>query len=309
MTESRPVVIASLIGDLAVAVIKFAAAAMTGSAALIGEGFHSVVDAGNGALLLYGFRRARAGRDADHPLGHGRELYFWSFVVSLLLLLSGAVATLVEGILRFAKASPIEDIRIAYFVLLASFVPEGFALRAAWRSFHAEQGDLGFWEAIRESKDPPVFMTLIEGVAGVLGLILALSGAFLSSHYEDSRWDAFATVLIGVMLGALALLLVRETKGLLIGESADAGLQRSISSLAAEQPGVDGVNGAFATHLAPDQIIVAMSLEFQDSLTAPEIERVVENLEGKIRERHNKVYELFVKPQTRKTYEVDERRP
>ena len=166
----------------------------------------------NGALLLYGFSRAHAGRDADHPLGHGRELYFWSFVVSLLLLLSGAVATLVEGILRFTHESPIEDVRVAYFVLLASFVPEGFALRAAWRSFRAEQGDLGYWEAIRESKEPPVFMTLIEGVAGVTGLIFALSGAFLSSHYEDPRWDAFATVLIGVTLGALALLLVRETR-------------------------------------------------------------------------------------------------
>jgi cation diffusion facilitator family transporter len=285
MTESRAVVIISLVGDLSVAAIKFVAAAMTGSAALIGEGIHSVVDAGNGALLLYGFRRARAGRDADHPLGHGGELYFWSFIVSLLLLLSGAVVTLVEGVLRFTQASPIVDVRLAYFVLLASFVPEGLALRVAWRSFRAEQGDLGYWEAIRESKDPPAFMTPIEGVAGVLGLIFALSGAFLSSHYEDSRCDAFATVLIGVMLGALALLLVRETKGLLIGESADASLQRSIFSLAAKQAGVDRVNGAFATHLAPDQIVVAMSLEFQDSLTAPEIERVVETLEGKIRER------------------------
>ena len=215
-----------------------------------------------------------------------------------------------RGFCASRTESPIEDVRVAYFVLLASlFVPEGFALRAAWRSFRAEQGDQGYWETIRDSKDPPVFMTLIEGVAGVMGLIFALSGTFLSSYYGRLalgrvRHSADRRNARRPRLGA-------RPRDRVSVDRRKRGCEPAAFDflLAAEQPGVAGVNGAFATHLAPDQIVVAMSLELRDSLTAPEIESVVENLEKKMRERHNKVYALFIKPQTRKTYEADGRRP
>jgi cation diffusion facilitator family transporter len=301
--ESKVVVIASLLGDLAVAATKFAAGAFTGSSALIAEGFHTMVDSGNGGLLLYGLYRSRKAPDERHPLGYGRELYFWSFVVSLLLFLLGAGFSIAEGISRVSNPRPIDSPIVVYAVLAASAVFEGAAWTMAWRPFRRSKGRRSYWEAIKASKNPPIFMVLVEDTAALLGILIAAVGTFVATRFEAPVFDGVASILIGLVLALLALLLAKETKDLLIGERASDHLNDRLVSLAEQQNGVERVNGAVTTHLSPDQIVASLSLEFDDDMRTPEIEKAVEDLERSIRSSIPEVVALYVKPQSAHTFQ------
>ncbi|WP_445819636.1 cation diffusion facilitator family transporter [Bradyrhizobium sp. ISRA442] len=303
-SKSRRVVQVAILGNLMVTVVKFAAALLTGSSSMLSESAHSLVDTGNEALLLYGYYRSRLAPDPTHPLGYGRELYFWSFVVALLLFALGAGISIYEGITHIAVPSRIENVAVNYVVLALSALFEGVSWWFALVTFRTMKSDLGYWEAIRRSKDPPSFMILLEDTAALIGISIAALSIFLAERFENPAIDGVGSILIGGILAAMALILARESKELLIGERAHEAISTSILALAESQPGVDKANGALTVHLAPDQIVVTLSLEFSDDLRTPEIERCVEALEQRIRSKHPQVVSVFVKPQAARSFQA-----
>jgi cation diffusion facilitator family transporter len=288
----------AIAGNLLVAGTKFIAATLTGSSAMLSEAVHSIVDTGNELLLLHGMRRAAVRPDREHPLGHGREIYFWSFVVALLVFALGAVASLLEGVTHILHPHPIEHPFVSYVVLGLSALFDGTTWWIALRSFKGQTryGDL--FGAIRDSKDPPSFMVLFEDSAALIGLFVAFIGTVLSVHLRLPVLDGVASLIIGLVLAVTATVLARETKGLLIGERADVAIVDSIRRIAEEMSGVAHANGILTVHMAPQQIVVAMSLEFDDALRTPEIESKVRELERRVRAAHHAVITLFVKPQS-----------
>jgi cation diffusion facilitator family transporter len=301
---SKQVVYAALIGNLLVAATKTLAALWTGSSAMMSEAIHSFVDSGNEILLLYGQHRASLPPDAEHPLGHGRELYFWSFIVALLIFAIGSGVSLYQGIAHLRDPQPIENPWVNYIVLALATLFEGGSWAISLKQFRSAtaRGRLSFYEAFRKSKDPPSFMVLFEDTAALLGIGLAAAGTFAASHWNRPELDGVASVLIGCVLGATAIVLARESKSLLIGESASSELTKSIMDIAAKNPAVRRVNGLLTAQLAPDQILVALSLEFSDDLRVPDLEEHIIEIERSIRARHGEVIALFVKPQTPKTF-------
>ena len=297
-TQSKLVVWAALLGNLAIAATKFAAAGITGSSAMLSEAVHSLVDTGNELLLLYGMNRAARPPDAEHPLGHGRELYFWAFVVALLIFAVGAGVSFYEGIRHIRNPEPIVRPGVVFAVLAASFLFEGISWGLALRQFRRAQGDLGWWEAFRQSKDPTTFMVLFEDSAALLGIGVAALGVTLALLTGDPRWDGVASLAIGAILATVAVLLARESKALLIGERGDPALSAAIMELARDAPGVERANGIVTLQLAPDQVVVNLSLEFDDALHTTGIETAVTTLERRIRAAHPEVAALFVKPQS-----------
>jgi cation diffusion facilitator family transporter len=302
-SASRKVIYAALAGNLLVALTKFAAAAWTGSSAMLSEGVHSIVDTSNQLLLLYGINRTSKPPDDDHPLGYGRELYFWSFIVALLIFSLGAGVSFYEGIAHISAPVRITDPHVNYIVLGISFVFEGVTFLIALKEFNKLRGSLGYLEAVTRSKDPPSFLVLLEDAAALIGIVIAFIGTFAAEKLAMPVLDGVASIGIGLLLAVTATFLARESKGLLIGEGARGSTMRSIRQIAAEQPGVERVNDLVTVHLAPDQVVAALSLEFQDALTTPEIEKAVAAIEGRICKRHPEVVSIFVKPQSSSTRE------
>ena len=300
--ESRTVVLIALAGNLAIAVSKFIAASLTGSAAMASEGVHSLADTANELLLLYGMRRARVPPDTRHPFGHGREAYFWSFVVALLIFALGAGVSFYQGWSRLKEPHPLGDLRPVYVVIAVAFVVEGISWLAALRRMRRCIGALGWYGAIRRSKDPSVFTVLLEDSAALVGLLLALAGTVLADVTGNSVYDACGSLAIAALLCLTSFVLARETKALLIGEPAEQGLQDSILDIASRDPDIAHANGVITVQLGPDQVIATLSAEFQDALCAPGIEASVERLESAIKACHPQIVALFIKPQTREVW-------
>jgi cation diffusion facilitator family transporter len=273
------------------------ASAITGSSAMVSEAVHSLVDTGNELLLLYGLRRAAKPPDADHPFGHGRELYFWSFIVSLAIFALGACASVYEGVQHLKAPVPIRNPVVNYVVLGLALLFEGGSWRVAFKQFRQAKGEVGYWEAVKASKDPTTFTVLAEDTAAILGILIALAGTVAAAALDRPRLDGAASIAIGVLLGLVAIVLGRETKGLLIGEPARSELVSSICSMARAQRGVERSNGLFTVHIGPRQVVAALSVEFNDSLTAGEVETIVADLEERVRKAHPEVVSLLVKPQ------------
>jgi len=300
-SASRKVIYAALAGNLLIAVTKFAAAWWTGSSAMLSEGVHSVVDTSNQLLLLYGINRAARPPDEDHPLGYGRELYFWSFIVALLIFSLGAGISFYEGVAHIREPVHINDPFVNYIVLGASFIFEGATFLIALTEFNKTRGTLGYIEAVHVSKDPPSFLVLFEDSAALIGIVIAFIGTFAAAQLDMPVLDGVASIGIGVVLAVTAAFLARESKGLLIGEGARGRTMRSIRQIAAEQPGVERVNDLVTVHLAPDQVVAALSLEFRDELNTPQIEQAVAAIERRICKQHPEVSRIFVKPQSSST--------
>jgi cation diffusion facilitator family transporter len=294
-TSTRTLVIA-LLANLGIAASKFFAAAITGSSAMLTEGVHSVVDSTNQLLLMWGRRQAKKPADRLHPFGYGRELYFWSFVVAVLVFSLGAGVSIYEGIIHIAHPEPAVSPIIAYAVLLAAFLLEGWSTLEAFGDFKKAKGDLSWWQAVRQSKDPPAFIVLLENGAAMAGIIAAAIGLLLSQLTGNPFFDGAASIVIGVILGVTASLLAYESKGLLIGEAADPVLVESLRRLACDQRGVVGVGHVLTLHSSPDQITVMMNVDFRDDLLASEVERIVCEIEREARERWPQVRRLFVRP-------------
>ena len=300
---SRTVIYAALAGNLAIAVTKFAAAFFTGSSAMLSEGVHSLVDTGNGGLLLYGMHRAARPANRAHPLGHGRELYFWSFIVALLVFALGAGVSFYEGVIHIMAPEPVANVKANYVVLGLSFLFEGSSWMVALKAFRREKGKQGWLQAVQSSKDPSVYTVLFEDSAALLGLIVAFAGILAAELLEMPELDGAASIGIALILGATAIFLARESKGLLMGEPASPEVQRKVLAIAQRDPAVQRANGVLTVHMGPEEIVAGLSIEFEDHLTAPEIEACVERIEARLKEEIPEVTRLFVKPQTSGTWE------
>lgn len=296
--SSRLVIYAALAGNFMVAVTKLWAALWTGSSAMLSESIHSVVDMGNELLLLYGMRRANRRPDRDHPFGYGREVYFWSFVVAVLIFTLGAGLSMYEGIHHILDPQPIENATASYLVLLAAAIFEGASWLLTLHKFKGGKTYAELPDEVRHSKDPPTFIVLLEDTAALLGIATAFAGICLSQYLQEPMYDGIASIVIGVILAVTAAILGQETKGLLIGERARQSIVDSILATARELDGVVGANGVLTAHLAPHQILAALSVEFEDELKTPQIETLVIEMEGRIRELHPEIVVLFIKPQT-----------
>jgi cation diffusion facilitator family transporter len=294
-TTTRTLVVA-LAANLGIAASKFVAAAITGSSAMLTEGVHSVVDSTNQLLLMWGRRQAKRAPDKLHPFGYGRELYFWSFVVAVLVFSAGAGVSVYEGILHIANPEPAVDPLIAYAVLLLAFLLEGWSTLEAFGDFKKAKGDLGWFQAMRRSKDPPAFIVLLENGAAMAGIIAAAIGLLLAQLTHDPFYDGAASVVIGVILGLTAAWLAHESKGLLIGEAADPVLVDNLRQLACDQDGVVGVGDILTIHSAPDAITAMLNVDFDDNILAGQVESVVRRIEEQAGERWPHVRRLFVRP-------------
>ena len=298
----KAAVVAALVGNLLVAVTKCVAAFVTGSSAMLSEAVHSLVDTGNEVLLLYDMRRSQKTPDSEHPVGYGQELYFWSFIVALLLFSLGAGVSIYEGIVHIRDPEPITRPIVSYVVLGLSLLFEGGSWVVAARGFAASKGDLGWWAAIKSSKNPPQFMVLLEDSAAIIGIGFALIGTWAAVQFGDPRFDGMASIAIGLLLGAVSIVLARESKGLLIGERGDIALDDAARRIACATPGVIGVNNVITMQLAPDQVLVMLSIEFDDALTTVRIEEAVDALERRLRAARPEVHLIFVKPQTAEVF-------
>lgn len=300
--SSNTVVIVALAGNAAIAVAKFTAAAFSGSSAMLSEGVHSLVDTSNELLLMYGLHRAQKPADDRHPFGYGRELYFWSFIVALLVLALGSGAALYEGIAHIRQPRPASHLVSNLVVLGVSALFEGSSWFFALREFRRRKGALGYVQAFRQSKDPSVFTVLLEDTAALTGLVLALAGVGLSHWLHMPILDGLASLGISAVLACSALLMARETKALLIGESAQPEVSRSLMRIADADPGVRSANGVFTVQLGPDRVVASLSAEFQDALTTPDIEDCIGRIETQAKINHPELIALFVKPQTPATW-------
>ena len=300
---SKKVIYAALAGNFLIAATKFVAAWLTGSSAMLSEGVHSLVDTGNGGLLLFGMHRAARPADVTHPFGHGREIYFWSFVVALLVFALGAGVSFYEGVIHILDHEEIRNPTVNYVVLGLSMLFEGSSWYVALREFRKTKGSRGYIEAVKDSKDPSVFTVLFEDSAAMLGLIIALAGVTGSHLLGIPELDGVASIGIALVLAATAIFLARETKGLLMGEAASPDVQRKVLEIVQADPAVDRANGVLTVHLGPTQIVVGLSAEFEDALTAPQIEACVERIEARLREAVPEITGVFIKPQTSGTWQ------
>lgn len=289
----------ALAANLGIAIAKFVAATIGGSSAMATEGVHSLVDSGNQVLLLYGQKQGRRAPDSAHPFGYGRELYFWAFVVAILIFAGGAGISIYEGIAHIRDPHPIEDPTLSYIVLGIALAMEGASWAIAVREFNAARDGQGWWQAIHRSKDPPGFIVLFEDSAALVGLVVAALGIWASTYFEEPRLDGAASVLIGLVLAAVAVLLARESKGLLIGEAADPDLIRQLRSIMEGNACITSVNHVRTVHTGPDAVFVAISADFDDHLPMGEAETLIEELETRMKALSPKITSIYIRPEKR----------
>lgn len=295
----------ALAANLGIAVAKFAAAAISGSSSMVTEGVHSLVDSGNQALLLFGQRQAAQKPDAAHPFGYGRELYFWAFVVAILIFAVGAGVSIYEGIAHVRAPGVIEDPTINYIVLAIAFALEGTSWAIAVREFNSSRGTQTWWQAIHRSKDPPGFIVLFEDSAALVGLVIAALGVWASGHFNDARLDGVASIAIGLVLAAVAVLLARESKGLLIGEAADPALIAALRAVMEGHEAITSVNHVRTVHTGPDAVFVAISADFDDALPMGRAETLIEELETRMKALSPKITSIYIRPEKREDAWVD----
>lgn len=291
---STKVVYAALAGNLLIAATKFGGAFVTGSSAMLSEGIHSVVDTGNEVLLLYGMHRARLPADARFPFGHGKEIYFWSFVVALLVFALGAGVSFYEGVHHLRHPQRMEDATVNYVILGLGMLFEGGSWLVALRAFRRQKGAFGYIEAIERGKDPTTFTVLFEDSAALLGLMVALAGVALSDVTDDPLYDGAASIVIALILAATASWLARETKGLLIGESANREVVEGIRELIARDKEVDRVNEVLTMHMGPDFILVNISLHIAPQVDRARVHEVFDSIDSRIKQRYPNVRRVFI---------------
>jgi cation diffusion facilitator family transporter len=286
----------ALAANVGIAVAKFVAAAITGSSAMLTEGVHSLVDSTNQVLLLYGLKRCRRPPDARHPLGYARELYFWSFVVAILVFSLGAGVSLYEGILHLLYPEPTEDLLIAFIVLGVAIALEGWSTLAALREFNSQRGPKSVFRAIRDTKDAPNLIVLLENSGAIAGLVLAALGIGLSALTGSPMWDGIASVLIGLVLAATAILLLIEAKGLLIGEAADPELVKELHRRIESHAEIVAVRELLTVHQAPDMVVAIVSADFDDGISARAVEQTVAAIEREVAETFPVVTRVYIRP-------------
>jgi cation diffusion facilitator family transporter len=292
--SAKKTIYAAMAANFAIAIIKFIAASITGSSAMLSEGIHSVVDTGNQLLLLLGLRLSKQPADDSHPFGYGQELYFWTLIVALFIFAIGGGMSIYEGIGHIRHPQPLTDPRWNYGVLGLAVIFEGYSWNVALQEFLVSKREDNFWQAIRASKDPTVFAILFEDTAALIGLFVAFVGV-LSGHLLGNIYlDGVASIVIGVILCGVASLLAIESKGLLIGEGATAETVASIKKIINDDPAVENVIKVLTLHFGPQEILLNLEINFVDDLETDELEIAVERLESSIRIQHSEIQNIFI---------------
>lgn len=298
MASSRTAIYAAIGGNFAVAVTKFVAATISGSSAMLSEGIHSMVDTGNGILLLVGIKKGQRPGDASHPFGYGKELYFYTLMVAVLIFGLGGGVSIYEGIKHILHPVAMTNVRINYIVIGLGIIFESAAWILAFRAFQNLKGQRSSWEAIVRGKDPTTFAVLLEDSAALLGLIVAGVGIWLSHTLQMPVIDGIASVVIGVTLCLVATLLLRESKGLLVGESAQPEIVDAIRESVAGRPNVDRVGRILTMHLGPKDILLNVEIQFADELTTDQIEKEIDEIEAELREARPSLRKIFIEAET-----------
>ncbi|HSR55090.1 MAG TPA: cation diffusion facilitator family transporter [Alphaproteobacteria bacterium] len=294
---SKKVIFAAMFGNLTIAVLKFGASFYTGSSAMLSEAIHSVVDTGNQVLLLYGIRASNRPADTGHPFGYGMELYFWTFVVAILIFALGSGISIYEGVIKVIDPHPILSPEVNYIVLGAAMVFEGFALGVAAREFHKVKGQRGWLEEVHRSKDPTIFTVLFEDTAAMLGLIAAFAG-ILAAHLLDLPvLDGVASIVIGLILAATAVLLAMESKGLLIGEAASPETIAGVRGILEKEAGILTINEVLSMHLGPQDVLVNISIDFREGISSGEVETTITSLERRVKAAYPQIKRVFIEAQ------------
>lgn len=294
MAKGKKSIYAAIIGNALIAVTKFVAAGMTGSSAMLSEAVHSLVDTGNGGLLLLGLHRGERPPDEAHPFGYGKEVYFWTLLVAMLIFAGGGAVSVYEGIEHIRHPTPSSDLTVAFIVLGFAFVFEGLAWSVAWREFKHSRGDVPAWQAIRHGKDPTAFAVLLEDSAALAGIAVAAVGISAAHLLGMPALDGVASLAIGLILASVAVVLARETRGLLIGEAADDKVVRGIRAIAEEDDSVSQVIRMLTMHVGPDDVLVNLDLRYRSELNAEEIGSAVTRLEQAIKREFPQVRYLFM---------------
>ena len=293
ISKSRLAIYAAIAGNVSIAVTKFVAAALTGSSAMLSEAIHSVVDTGNGWLILLGVRKSQKPPDSDHPFGHGHELYFWTLIVGVLIFAVGGGMSMYEGIIHILHPSMSENPAWSYSVLGVAAIFEGTTWFFGWKAFSAERGRKGVLETIHETKDPSSFTVLLEDSAALLGLVFAFLGIFFGRLLGLPYLDGVASVVIGLLLCGVAVLMVYESKGLLIGEGLDHQSLRSIEALVDADPAVERVSHLHSMYLGPHEVLLTIELRFRNEISALEVRHAVRRLKETIQSQHPDVSRVF----------------
>jgi cation diffusion facilitator family transporter len=293
---SRASVLAALTANAVIAVTKLIAAAVSGSTAMLAEGIHSVADTGNQLLLLLGLRRSKRPPDEEHPFGHGMERFFWTFVVALTLFSVGGLVSVTRGVsgLRHQEETP--GLWLGLIVLLVAAVFEGSALRIALKTFNRDRGRRSFYAGLRRAKDPETLTVVFEDTAALTGIATAIAGLVLAHVFDDSRWDAGAAIVIGLLLMVVAFALARESRDLLLGESAAPERRRAIREAVEAHDDVDEIRDLLTMHVGPEEILVNIEIAFRDGLDTDGVEDAIRAVEAAVMEAVPQVGRIFVEP-------------
>jgi len=296
--ESRSFIYISLLADILIALSKFIAAAFTGSAAMISEGIHSVIDALSQLLLILGVKVSRKLPDKERPFGYGRELYFWSFIVSLIIFIVGGCISFYQGYDKFLHPSFEGSPAWNYGVLLTAFLFTCVSLYNVLKVFNVERGKRSFWRTIRESKDPSTFITLLGDAGDIAGLIIAFAGIAAGRYFHNPHIDGVASMAIGVMLIIISLILVKESKSLLMGETTSRKTIRRIVALAEGDDSVIKIKKHFSMYLSPEEVILQLNTVFKEDLTTHQITDSIERIIKTIKKEFPRIRQIFIEPVT-----------
>jgi cation diffusion facilitator family transporter len=292
--ESVRAVIAAVAGNLAIALCKIVAAAFSGSAAMLSEAIHSVVDAGNGGLMLYGIRRSRKSADPEHPFGYGHELYFWTLVVGMLIFGVGGGMSIVTGVMHIVNGTQAEASVWNYGVLAVAAVFEGISWTFGLRAFRKEQRGRGILETIQQTKDPTTFSVLLEDSAALIGLALAFAGIFLADRLGVPWIDGASSIGIGLLLCLIALLMVYESKSLLIGEGVTRQTAQALREIIAREPAVEAIGRLGSMYLGPDDIMLAIEVRFRRDGPPSAVREAIARIKHAIRERYPRIRHVLL---------------
>ncbi|HEY4195420.1 MAG TPA: cation diffusion facilitator family transporter [Mucilaginibacter sp.] len=294
--KSKAFLYVSLAVDVLIAISKFIAAAITGSSSMIAEGIHSVIDASSQLLLLWGIKTSRRSADETRPFGYGKELYFWSFIVSLVIFILGGCISFYEGLMRLRNPVFNQDQNWNYIILAIAFVFTMVSLVSALKAFNKQRGNTPFFEAVTQSKDPSTFIVLLGDVGDIIGLVIAFLGVFLGHYFNNPYYDGIASMAIGAVMIAISMLLVRESKSLLMGEIPGRKTLRKVVALTEADMAVIKVKKHFSTYMAPEEILLQLNVIFKEGLTTHQITGAIERIIKTIQVEFPRIKQIFIEP-------------
>ena len=297
MARSNISIYSALAANIAIAFAKFTAGSVSRSSAMMTEGVHSLVDSVNELLLLYGIYRSNKERDDEHPFGYGRELYFWSFIVSILIFALGAGVSFYQGYIHLKSPALSGPLTWNYIVLAFSFICEGGSFVIAYRAFKKTINEGSLWAAIRRSKNPADFMVLFEDGAAVLGIIVVFACLFIGERTGNPYLDGIASLLVGLILTIASALLARESRSLLIGEGISERTERQIATIVKENPAALDVKRIFSIYQSPDEVLLVLLLSFRPDLTTTGLNETIKSIKERIKERYPRISYIVIEPE------------